>query len=478
MRLYPGRRFLSCMPRTPGSVTTTIEDGPRGQLIEPLEVTCTTTVTANDLRVWQADLEVAWLAGEGHAAGRWARQILFDSDGTVHMEADVAPGTGLPLDFPGDPSTTELPTEVATFAPGDLVRSVGTGVGTAFYDVDTAVLPPEPHLYAEPGALLVIVSGPEVVRRPGLLHRRYRRRGRLGGRRGQGRAGAGIGEPSCPPSPDATDLVYLSVLERRRCARRRGDPWAGPGRPPGRARSVQGVGRERPGLAGRGTRVGPVPEGIDGLDPGLPVVLAPGSRASRPRAGSPSAATTTIPPRRPAGSSTPRSGATDPCRSMSRSGAARSGSSSPASNRRRDRDAQCDAIFRWNRDRITGGVEGGRTGGACVAGHPGLARPLAPWPACDARSESPMAVGRRAGSRGSAGLTWVAALHVPRGNPVRPRTSEATTATPAPRAPAAVRGAAHPVRFAARRGTATGSGGEARAFVPDRRGGSTTPARG
>ena len=69
MRQYPGRRFLDCIPRVPGTVEATIDDGPRGRLTEPLAVTCTTTVTTSDLRAWQADLEVAWPATDDHEAG-------------------------------------------------------------------------------------------------------------------------------------------------------------------------------------------------------------------------------------------------------------------------------------------------------------------------------------------------------------------------------------------------------------------------
>ena len=34
-------------------------------------------------------------------------------------------------------------------------------MGTAFYDVDASKLPPEPHLFLEPGSLAVILSGPK-----------------------------------------------------------------------------------------------------------------------------------------------------------------------------------------------------------------------------------------------------------------------------------------------------------------------------
>ena len=258
MRQYPGRRFLSCIPRKPGSVAATIEDGPRGLLIAPLDVTCTTTVTTNDLRVWQADIEVAWPATGGHEAGRWARQLLFDATGAIQGWTDVAPGTGEAMDFPGDPSVTDVPTEVATFAPGDLVRSIGAGSGASFYDVDTTLLPPEPWLSIGPGGLAVIVSGPEVfdgrdfyVADGGM---------ELGwvGAEAKGAPVLAHAEPVCPTPADATELVYVSALERRLCAT--GEVTLGPVQagPQGRHGSVLGGDRQRSGVAGRGTAVGTI----------------------------------------------------------------------------------------------------------------------------------------------------------------------------------------------------------------------------
>ena len=273
MRQYPGRRFLECIPRVPGAVEATVDDGPRGRLTEPLAVTCTTTASGSDLRVWQADIEVAWAASDDHPAGRWARRILFDADGSVQLETDLVPGTGEPLAFPDDPGTI-VPEGVASFAPGELVRSVGAGAGTAFYDVDTTRLPPEPHLYLEPGALAVILSGPE----------RYDGRdfyladtGEEVGWVGVEAQGAGLlvpAEPSCPSSLDATELTYLSPLERRRCAA--GEIELGPVQAAllEHDPSWDQIDAEPAWLAAQ-----PIwalyADGTDGLDPGLPVVLAP-----------------------------------------------------------------------------------------------------------------------------------------------------------------------------------------------------------
>ena len=219
MRQFPGRRFLSCLPRTPGSVSS--DRSRTGRAVgsdKPLDVTCTTTVTANDLRAWQADIEVAWPATDGHEAGRWARRILFDASGAVQSESDVAPGTGEPLAFPGDPSTTDLPTDVATFAPGDLVRSVGAG---ATRRSTTSIRPgcrrsrtcqrgarhAHGHRVGTRGSTTAATSmwRTTAARSGGSAPRQ--RVSRCSRRRSRG----------CPPSLDATDLVYLSLLERRLC---------------------------------------------------------------------------------------------------------------------------------------------------------------------------------------------------------------------------------------------------------------------
>jgi hypothetical protein len=274
MRQYPGRRFLGCLPRTPGTAAATIVDGPRGRLDAPLDVTCTTTVKANDLRVWQADVEVAWPATGGHEAGRWAHQILFDSDGTVQMETDIAPGTGSPMGFPGDPSATDIPATVAAFAPGDLVRSVGAGTTTSFYDVDSSLLPPAPHLDMGPGALMVIVSGPETYDgRDFYLADGGDEIGWVGAE-AKGERVLAPAELRCPTSLDATELAYLPALERHLCVS--GELTLGPVQA-GRLEvdpSWASVQSDPTWLAGQ-------PEwavyghGVAGLDPGLPVAVAP-----------------------------------------------------------------------------------------------------------------------------------------------------------------------------------------------------------
>jgi len=252
-----------------------ITDGPQGRLVEPLEVTCTTTVEANDLRVWEGVIDVTWEAGDGHGAGRWARQILFDATGQVVMETDLAPGTGEALAFPGDPGSIAVPSAVPSFEPGDLVVSIGAGAGTAFYDVEDTLLPPEPRLFAETGALLVILSGPETYDdRDFYMADNGFEIGWIGAE-ARGEAVLVHAEPRCPPVIDVTELAYVSSLERRHCVS--GEITLGPVQAALDLESAwDEVDAEPSWLADhpkwRMFGIG----GADGIDVGLPVALAPG----------------------------------------------------------------------------------------------------------------------------------------------------------------------------------------------------------
>ena len=305
-------------------------------------------VTANDLRVWQAD---------SRSPGPPGRAARPDDGRDRSCSMARAPCTWRPTSyrapacrgFPGDPTTTDSRPR-CDFAPGDLVRSVGTGFGTAFYDVDTARAAARATRVRRGWSLLVIVSGPETYTTAGTSTSRIPAARSAGWAPRPKASRCWHPRPRCPPSPDATDLVYLSVLERHMCLRR-GDPGAGPGRPPGRPGSIRDQVESDPAWLAAEPAWAVFGEGIDGLDPGLPVVARADAREPpdrgldhRPRPLRRSR------PRRRAGSSTRRSGAMDPCRSTSRRGAARSGSSSPASNRRRDRDAERDpgeVVARW-----------------------------------------------------------------------------------------------------------------------------------
>jgi len=275
MRAYPRARFLACMPRTAGSVEATIEDGPRGRLDAPLDVTCTTTVEDVDLRVWSATIEVAWDAIGDAPAGRWARQVLFGVGGQMLHETDLVPGTGEAAAFPGDPGLP-VPIDVPRFQPGDLARSVGAGTGTAFYDVDTAVLPPEPHLFAEPGTTIVILSGPEIYDGRDFYYADNGFETGWVGAEAKGTAVLAAAEPFCPAVIDADELAYIPTMERRLCVS--GDVTLGPVR----AATIdldptsQEVKAEPAWLAAEpawrlfGTN------GVEDLDVGLPVALGPG----------------------------------------------------------------------------------------------------------------------------------------------------------------------------------------------------------
>ncbi len=275
MRAYPGRRVLDCLPRTADSLIATIVDGPRGRLSAPLEVTCTTSVDEVDLRAWSATIEVAWAATGDAPAGRWARQILFDAGGRMLQETDLSPGTGEAAAFPGDPGDVRVPSEIPTFRPGDLVRSVGAGAGTAFYDVDTTLLPPEPHLFAEPGTTVVILSGPEKYDgRDFYLADNGSEIGWVGAE-AKGMAVLVAAEATCPAVIDVVELAYLSSLERHLCVSgeitlgpvQAGQPERDPGLDQLEASPTWLSTEPRWALYGEGGR--------DGIDVGLPVALGP-----------------------------------------------------------------------------------------------------------------------------------------------------------------------------------------------------------
>jgi hypothetical protein len=276
MRAYPGRRFLTCLPRTPGSVETTIDDGPRGRLATPLAVTCSTTVDDLDLRVWSATIEVAWAATGDHPAGRWAREILFDGSGNMLQETDLSPGTGEAGAFPGDPGDVTAPSEVPTFQAGDLVRSIGAGAQTAVYDVEMSLLPPEPHLFLDAGGLAVIVSGPETYDgRDFYLADNGFEMGWIGAE-AKGKVVLMDAEPRCPDVVDAVGLMYVTSLERRLCVS--GELTLGPVQAgqPERDPGWDQIEASPAWLAAHPTWALYGPSGRDGLDVGLPVALAPG----------------------------------------------------------------------------------------------------------------------------------------------------------------------------------------------------------
>ncbi len=308
MRQYPGRRFLDCIPRMPGTVEATIDDGPRGRLTEPLAVTCTTTATTSDLRAWQADHR-----------GRLGGERRPRRPGPGHVgscSTPRVPCSWRPTSSRGPVSPSRSPaTQADGPRRGRLLRArrsralrrrrCGDRVLRRRHDASAARAAPVPRTGC-PGGHPVRARS---VRRPRLLLADTGDEVGWVGVEGKGvpcsSGGAGL------PGIDRRDRARLpSVLERRRCASRRADPRTGAGRAP--ELDPSGGGRGRAGLAGRRTDVGAVRRGRDGLDPGLPVALAPTSTTSRPMAGSPSAATRRSRLPRPVGSSTRRSGAWTP----------------------------------------------------------------------------------------------------------------------------------------------------------------------
>jgi hypothetical protein len=284
-RRHPGTRFLGCLPRVEGSRSATIVDGPAGRLRAPLEVDCATAVEATQVHVWRATVEVTWPARDGVESGRWAREILFDANGESVGETDLVPGTGEPLPFPGNDMELPPPGEgPLDLAPGTLVKVLPPGTGAAIIDVPLPDdFPSDRYLHAEAGRYLVIVEGPE--RQGGLVLYTVdtgEEAGWVAANAG-GRPLLAIADPHCPPTlTDVTDLVYLSVVERRLCypgELKLGPVQAGPAEVDGSGEEISG---DPAWLASTPSQVVYGRGGRDGLDPGLPVALAPAAGKSLP----------------------------------------------------------------------------------------------------------------------------------------------------------------------------------------------------
>ena len=89
MRAYPGRRFLACMPRAEGWVTTTIQDGPRGGSAARGDVyhaQFRPTTCGYGRPRWRS----SGRRPPTKTPGSWARQVLFDGGGVVQETGSVA----------------------------------------------------------------------------------------------------------------------------------------------------------------------------------------------------------------------------------------------------------------------------------------------------------------------------------------------------------------------------------------------------
>lgn len=129
-RLYPGSRLYGCFPRSPGERAATLHDGPGGPLLDPVDVTCRTTVEETPLRLWHGRVAVSWPAGDDYAAGEWGMEFFFGADGPAAAQGQFP--TNIDVTFPGTGGELPRPvTEPLVIPLGSLVQLLAPGVDQA-----------------------------------------------------------------------------------------------------------------------------------------------------------------------------------------------------------------------------------------------------------------------------------------------------------------------------------------------------------
>lgn len=170
-RTWRGSDIFGCFPRTPGERPGHLEDrlfeyGPDGPLVEPVPVTCSTSVEATPLNLWVATLVISWDAGDGYPSGQWGWYVQFDMTGPTGSTGQlfgaedlVSPGSvGMPPPPLNGPLVIQVGSIVQVLPPGidwtlDAYRALesqpherigpydhgGTTPGRRFYVVDGPV---------------------------------------------------------------------------------------------------------------------------------------------------------------------------------------------------------------------------------------------------------------------------------------------------------------------------------------------------
>ena len=228
LRLSQGSRIAGCFPRSPGEQTVVIEDGPGGSLLEPVTVTCATSIEETALHLWRAQLLVSWPAGDDYPAGTWGRELLFSADDlTAGGSGDNDPT----LVFPGTTSPTAAPAnEPLDLRPGTTVQLLAPGI----HQEDALVTESwnNPHeiirdrfvFEAQPGRRFAIVDGP-------ISHNDaewYLVEAPFGGTSypydyawlpvtHDGFQLVRVVDPACLPNPTVADLLRLQPAERVQC---------------------------------------------------------------------------------------------------------------------------------------------------------------------------------------------------------------------------------------------------------------------
>ena len=282
-RAWSGSKMFGCFPRSAGERDVVLEYGPDGPLLQPLSVTCRTTVEATAIRLWHATIGASWVAADGHPAGEATWELYFGgasamgSFGEVHV--DRLPGSIGELPPPLDgPLTVPAGSIVEVLSPGvdqtrDPIQAMWQAGSNEFGD--------RVVYDALPGRRFAVVDGPvthvgvdwylvEVSQGPGQYPIEHAWLPSSDGTRPLVR----VVEPDCPSGAGLDDLLYLQPAERVECFSDRDlvlDPTI-----LATAEHFDGGVQGTPSWLAPDTRwrlfgAG----GPEGLEPGLPVAISP-----------------------------------------------------------------------------------------------------------------------------------------------------------------------------------------------------------
>ena len=223
-----GSRMFGCFPRTPGEQTALIQEGPGGPLLQPVTVTCSTTIEETALHLWHAVLRITWPAGEGYPEGTLGWELFFGSEDGLGAQGQIADPSAIA--FPGTTSPTAPPLDgPVDLAPGTIVQLLAPGIPQSDSVVMESWNEPHPDIAdrfvyeAQPGRRFAVVDGP-ITHNDAVW---YLVEAVMGvsypgdfvwlpvtdGDRNLVR----VVEPACPASPSVVDLVYLLPAERASC---------------------------------------------------------------------------------------------------------------------------------------------------------------------------------------------------------------------------------------------------------------------
>jgi hypothetical protein len=216
-----GSDFYGCFPRDPGTSQTAIVNGgpgnPGSPLPEPVTLTCSIEIVANELREWELTLTASWLAGDSFPAGSYEQLLTLHADGSVGVGVgtDLPAGSPLSATFPGaspvaGPVRLELGQPAVIVDPGATTYLTADQAGDSLSDMAV-------------GTRIFVVSGPEtvdgidwyLVQWPptrsyvpvlGWLPAKV-----------DGRPQAETVEPHCEASPTLAELVAMAWGERLLC---------------------------------------------------------------------------------------------------------------------------------------------------------------------------------------------------------------------------------------------------------------------